>query len=51
MCTYNIIMSSLLMSVCHHKLFSQFLNYFLMFQCNGHVELNEVLCSLACNNR
>ena len=28
--------------------FHKFLNYFLMFQCNEHVEMNKLLCSLAC---
>ena len=37
------------MSVFHHKLFfHKFLNYFLMFQCNEHVEMIKLLCSLAC---
>ena len=28
--------------------FHKFLNYFLMFLCNEHVEMNTFLCSLAC---
>ena len=32
----------------HHRLFfHKFLNYFLIFQSNGHVEMNKLLCSLA----
>ena len=36
------------MSVFHHKLFSQISQLLLMFQCNEHVEMNKLLCSLAC---
>ena len=32
----------------HHKLFSHIVNYFLMFQCNEHVEMDKFLCSLPC---
>ena len=28
--------------------FHKLLNYFFMFQCNEHVEMNKFLCSLAC---
>ena len=28
--------------------FAKLLNYFLMFQCNEHVEMNKFLCSLVC---
>ena len=29
------------------NLFHKFLSYFFMFQCNEHVEINKLLCSLA----
>ena len=33
----------------HHKTdFQKLLNYFFMFLCNEHVEINKFLCSLAC---
>ena len=36
------------MSVFHHKtVFFQSSQLLLMFQCNGHVEMNKFLCSLA----
>ena len=42
-------MSIQLMSVFHHKTgFSQTSQLLFMFQCNEHVEMNKVLCSLAC---
>ena len=28
--------------------FHKLLSYFLMYQCNEHVEINKCLCSLAC---
>ena len=28
--------------------FHEFLNYFLMFQCKENVEMNKLLCGLAC---
>ena len=31
-----------------YTFFPQNLNYFLMFQCNEHVEMNKFLCNLAC---
>ena len=30
------------------QVFHKLLNYFLMFQCNEHVEMNKFLCSFAC---
>ena len=32
----------------HHIFFHKFQNFFLMFQCNEHEEMNKFLCSLAC---
>ena len=31
------------------NLFHKFLNYILMFQCNEHVEMSKLLCTLACS--
>ena len=37
------------MSFSHHKTgFSQNSQLLFMFQCNEHVEMNRILCSLAC---
>ena len=37
------------MTVFHNKrFFHKLLNYFFMFQCNVHVEMNKILCSVAC---
>ena len=47
MCTYNICQFNKLVFFTiffFHKL----LNYFLIFQCNEHVGMNKLLCSLAC---
>ena len=44
MCTYNIRQFT---KYDFHKL----LNYFFMFQCNEHVEMNKCLCSLANNGK
>ena len=42
-------MSIQTMSVFHQNFFfHKLLNYFLMLQCNKHVEMNKFLCSLAC---
>ena len=32
----------------HNRFFHNLLNYFFMFQCKEHVEMNKYLCSLAC---
>ena len=49
MCTYNIIITIQYMSVFTIKQgFGKLLNYFFMFQCNEHIEINKGLCSLAC---
>ena len=48
MCTYNICHS---INECFSPstfFFHKLLNYFLMFPCNEHVEMNKLLCSLAC---
>ena len=37
------------MSAFHHiRAFHKFLNCFVLFHCNAHVEINKCLCSLAC---
>ena len=47
MCTFNIFQFSKLVFFTI-DFFHKLLNYFLMFQCNAHVEMNKFLCSLAC---
>ena len=45
MCTYNRCPFNI-----HHTGFPQTSQLLFMFQCNGHVELNTFLCSLACTS-
>ena len=48
MCTYNICPFNKWVFFTLKQVFHKLLNYFFMFQCKEHVEMNMFLCSLAC---
>ena len=48
MCTYIICLFNKRVFFTINVFFHKLLNYFFMFQCNEHLEMNKFLCSLAC---